>query len=68
MLKWPEWLRRLAVPAHEARHLQVENFTLRDALREANIELLAHRRLIAGLRSGQADVTQAVQRIVGEAP
>jgi hypothetical protein len=33
-----------------------ENYTLRDALREANAELLKHRKLIAGLRNGSIDL------------
>lgn len=39
---------------HEA--VRRENYTLRDALREANAELLKHRRLIGGLREGSIDL------------
>lgn len=61
------WQRRMrgCQADQEAVHegLRRENFTLRDALREANQELRSHRLLIAGLRRGDADVTSAMQRI-----
>ncbi len=43
-----------------ARKTQLENYTLRDALREANKELYKHRRLIASLRDGDDHTTEAV--------
>lgn len=54
---WPFVLKRT-----HAR-IQTENYTLRDALREANDELRRHRKLIAGLRAGQVNVTQAIERV-----
>ena len=63
-MAWPEWLRRWAVPAHEARMQGIENMMLREALRSAHDELRRHRLLIGSLRMGQEDVTAAVQRIV----
>jgi hypothetical protein len=39
---------------HEA--VRRENYTLRDALREANKELLKHRQLISGLRTWSIDL------------
>jgi hypothetical protein len=41
---------------------QERNF-MKEALHDANAELYKHRRLIAGLRSGRADVTEALERI-----
>lgn len=35
-----------------------ENYTLRDALYNANAELLKHRRLLAGIRNGCIDVVK----------
>lgn len=46
---------------HDA--VQRENYTLRDALREANKELLKHRRFIAGIRSGSIDVVRSLEKI-----
>ena len=46
--------------------LQTENYVLRDALREANAELLRHRTLIAGLASGRRDMTEALERILSK--
>ena len=62
---WPDWLRRWAVPAHEARMRGVENMMLRDALREAHDELRRHRLLLGSLRAGHEDVTRAVERVIG---
>lgn len=42
-----------------------ENYTLRDALRSSNQELAKHRRLIAGLRSGQTEVLKSVETAIG---
>jgi hypothetical protein len=42
------------------RSVQVENYTLRDALRNANAELYKHRRLIQSLRDGDDHVTEAI--------
>lgn len=46
------------------RAMKIENMTLRDALREANAELLKHRRTIAALGAGQRDVTEQVERVL----
>jgi hypothetical protein len=52
----------------KSSHLAVqrENYTLRDALREANKELAKHRRLLSGLRSGQIDVVRTLNKIAAE--
>ncbi len=55
---WPLVTRR------RLERAQRENYTLRDALREANAELLKHRTLIAGLRSGDARMTKAIERAI----
>jgi hypothetical protein len=54
---WPFVLRR------KFDAVRRENYTLRDALREANAELLRHRRLLAGVRAGSIDVVGALDRI-----
>lgn len=59
---WPLMLRR----THErltSGHA-IERLTLLDALRNANEELRQHRRLLAGLRTGQVAMTNAVERIL----
>jgi len=66
-MRFPDWLRRWVVPAHEARMQSVENMTLRDALREANEELRRHRLLLASLRAGHDDTTRAVERVIRSA-
>ena len=40
-----------------------ENFELRGSIRRANEELMKHRTLLAGLRSGDAAMTRAVQKV-----
>lgn len=45
--------------------LRQENYTLRDALLQANAELRRHRALIAGLRDGDERMTRAVERAIG---
>lgn len=55
--EWPFVLRS----THAA--VRTENYTLRDALREANKELVKHRRLLAGLRSGSVDVVRVLDRM-----
>lgn len=57
-------LRFPLVLRHAYEALQTENFTLRDALREANAELLKHRILIKGLRTGQVDITRQFERAI----
>ena len=52
------WVRR---STHEA--VRRENYTLRDALREANEELRKHRVLVAGLRRGDVEMTRAIERV-----
>lgn len=44
------------------RRLQIENHTLRDALRAANAELRRHRLLIGSLQEGDERITAAVHR------
>lgn len=51
---WP-WVTR-----HRYETVKQENYTLRDALREANNELWKHRQLLAGLRAGDQSMTDAV--------
>jgi len=40
-----------------------ENYTLRDALREANNEIKRHRRLLADIQSGRTDVVRILEKI-----
>ncbi len=49
----------------KSNHLAVqrENYTLRDALREANKELAKHRSLLAGIRAGQVDVVKVLDKM-----
>lgn len=62
-MRWPfVWARTLEQVTLEYGQLRTENFTLRDALREANAELVRHRRLIAGLRTGDPEVTRAIEK------
>lgn len=42
--------------------VRLENYTLRDALRNSNAELHKHRRLLAQLRAGEQTATEAVER------
>lgn len=56
-LEWPFVLRS----THAA--VRTENYTLRDALREANKELVRHRQLLAGIRSGSVDVVRILDRM-----
>jgi uncharacterized protein (DUF3084 family) len=57
LIEWPLMLKS----THEA--VRRENYTLRDALREANKELAKHRQLLAGIRSGQIDVVTTLDKI-----
>jgi len=57
-LKWPLML----VSTHE--RVRLENYTLRDALREANRELLKHRQLIAALKSGHEQTSKQFEAAV----
>lgn len=52
------------VARHRLVAAQLENFTLRDALREANAELYKHRRLIIGLRDDDKATTEAFEKVV----
>jgi hypothetical protein len=56
VMKWP----LMWVSNH--RKVELENYTLRDALREANKELLKHRLLITGLRTGQEQTTRQFEK------
>lgn len=55
--EWP-WMWR---SDHEA--VRQENGFLRDALKEANKELLKHRKLIAGLKDGSIDIVSRLEKI-----
>lgn len=57
LMRWPFMLK--------STHLAVqrENYTLRDALREANKELAKHRQLLSGIRSGQVDVVTILDKM-----
>lgn len=57
-MRWPLIWRR------DYDALKTENFTLRSALKEANEEIRKHRALIAGLRTGQAEITRSVERVL----
>lgn len=57
-IRWPLVFRR------DYDALKTENFTLRDALREANRELHKHRMLIGGLRAGQVEVTRTLEKVL----
>lgn len=54
--KWP-W-----VSARRLEALQLENYTLRDALRESNAKVQKYRRLIARLSAGDPETTEAFER------
>jgi hypothetical protein len=56
--EWPLMLRS----TH--REVQLENFTLRSALRDAQEELRKHRLLISGLRAGQEDATKMFENVM----
>lgn len=55
-IKWPLMLKS----NHQA--VQAENYLLRDALKEANKELLKHRRLISSLRDADPETTDRFMR------
>ena len=57
-LIWPFVLRS----THE--RMIRENFSLRGAIRSANEELAKHRTLIAGLKSGQPEITRAFEKAI----
>lgn len=57
--RWWPWVTRSRYET-----VKRENYTLRDALREANAELRRHRALIAGLRAGDERMTAAVERAI----
>lgn len=58
---WPFVLRS----SYERLHR--ENYTLRDALREANAELHKHRMLVGGLRSGHEGTSLKLERVLAKA-
>ena len=45
------------------RQLQLENHTLRDALRNANVELVKHRRLLADLKNANPRTTDIFMKV-----
>jgi hypothetical protein len=51
------------VSRHEFDLLKIENMTLRDALRNANAELLKHRRLIADIRDGDGNAFDRIRKV-----
>ncbi len=55
---WPLVMR------YRYEELKLENYTLRDALREANSELRRHRKLLSGLRDGDRRMTAAVEKAI----
>lgn len=57
-IHWPFILRS----THDA--VRTENWSLRDALREANAELRRHRLLIGQLKAGHAETTTAFERVL----
>ncbi len=59
MIKW--WPLKI-VTAHAWRMLNLENSTLRTDLGNAMVELRRHRLLIAGLRTGEPEITRAVEK------
>lgn len=58
-MKW----RTPFVSRHEFDLLKIENMTLRDALRNANAELLKHRRLIADIRDGDGNAFDRIRKV-----
>lgn len=50
------------------RAVEMENHTLRDALREANAEVRKHRNLLATLRTGQREATEQLERVFKVSP
>lgn len=61
MSRWLSWWPLMWKSSHEA--VRRENYTLRDALREANHELRRHRQLIGGIRSGSIDLVRSLERM-----
>jgi hypothetical protein len=61
-----KWLRRkipfLLVRRWRYDEIILENYTLRDALREVNEELRKHRRLVGRLSVGDPETTAAFER------
>lgn len=58
--RWWPWVTR-----RRYEKLKQENYSLRDALRNANDELRRHRLLLGGLRAGDARMTEAVEKAIG---
>lgn len=59
MLKWWPFI---VMRRHTLRMLKLENSTLRTDLGNAMVELRKHRVLIAGLRTGEPEITKAMER------
>ncbi len=57
-----KWWPFVIVSKHALRMLKLENSTLRSDLGNAMVELRRHRLLIAGLRTGEPEITRAVER------
>lgn len=58
MISWPFMLRS------KHREVQLENFTLRSALKEANADLRRYKLLVGNLRSGQEEATLQFERVM----
>lgn len=56
-IRWP----LMWVSTHEA--VRLENYTLRDVLREANRELRKHKELLAGLQNGTIDIVAILDKV-----
>jgi len=58
-MSWWPWT---LIRKHDLRMVMLENQTLRTDLGNAMIELRKHRLLIAGLRTGEPEITKAMER------
>lgn len=57
-----DWWPFALIRKNDLRLLRLENSTLRTDLGNAMVELRKHRLLIAGLRTGEPEITEAVER------
>lgn len=57
MFRWIGWP---LVSKRKYHAIRLENYTLRDALREANKEIIKHRRLLIEIRDGRVDLAAIV--------
>lgn len=63
MTRLPDWLRFVRRSAYDK--LKLENYTLRDALRDANEDLRRHRVLLAAMRDGDPETTRQIEKVLG---